>query len=190
MERVENKEINAYCRKIKEEDLKMIMEWRMRPDITKYMNSDPVLTLEGQKKWLKKIEESDTDWYWLMEVDGVPAGVISLIGYDGNLVHTGAYVAEQSKRSIKLALYIQWNLYRFAFENLNVNKVCIEVFEANKGVNRMLEMCGSKLEGVLRNHVLKNGIFYNVIQRSVLREEWLEIKEKHTYDRMDFEVYR
>ena len=54
MELNDNKKINAYCRKIKEEDLQMIMEWRMRDDITKYMNSDPILTLDDQRKWLKK----------------------------------------------------------------------------------------------------------------------------------------
>jgi len=54
-----DKEINAICRQIKEEDLEMIMNWRMMPEITRYMNSDPVLTLEGQKKWFKKIRESE-----------------------------------------------------------------------------------------------------------------------------------
>ena len=42
--------INAYCRKIQEKDLEKLMQWRMRPDITKYMNTDPKLTIEGQKK--------------------------------------------------------------------------------------------------------------------------------------------
>ena len=90
MELNDNKKINAYCRKIKEEDLQMIMEWRMRDDITKYMNSDPILTLDDQRKWLKKINDNQNEWHWLLEVDGVPAGVVSLTGFDGNLVHTGA----------------------------------------------------------------------------------------------------
>ncbi|MGN0481059.1 MAG: GNAT family N-acetyltransferase [Lachnospiraceae bacterium] len=188
MEQTQNKEVNAYCRKIRQDDLEMIMNWRMRPDITMYMNSDPVLTLEDQKKWFEKISKSTSDWFWILEVDGVPAGVASLIGYDGNLVHTGVYIAEQSKRSIKLALYIQWNLYRYSFEELKVNKVCEEVFEANKAVNRILDMCGSKREGVLRNQVLKNGTFYNVVYRGILKEEWEVISANRIYDRIDFEM--
>ena len=39
-------------RTIRDDDLEMIMNWRMRPDITKYMNTNPKLTLEGQRKWL------------------------------------------------------------------------------------------------------------------------------------------
>lgn len=115
----------------------MIMNWRMRPDITRYLNIDPLLTLEEQKKWLETIRQSKTDFYWIMEVDNVPAGVVSLINYNNHQVHTGGYIAEREKRSIKLAVYLQWNLYRYAFEHLNVHKVYEEVFEENKAVNKI-----------------------------------------------------
>lgn len=75
-------EINAFCRQIKEEDLEMIMNWRMLPEITRYMNTDPELTIEGQRKWFEKIKKSEKEFYWILEVDGVPAGVVSLSGYD------------------------------------------------------------------------------------------------------------
>lgn len=190
MLRIDNREINAYCRAIKEDDLERIMEWRMRPDITQFMNSDPELTIEGQKKWYKKIMKSEDSLYWILEVDGVQSGVVSLVGYDGNLVHTGVYIAEKSKRSIKLTVYLQLNLYRYSFEKLNVNKVCEEVFEENVAVNRILDMCGSKREGVLRNEVQKNGKLYNVVHRGILKEEWEEISKKNTYDYIEFEEYR
>lgn len=33
-------------RKIKRDDLEMIMNWRMDPDVTKYMYTDPKLSIE------------------------------------------------------------------------------------------------------------------------------------------------
>lgn len=36
-------------KKLQENDLEIVMDWRMRPYITKYMNTDPVLTIDGQK---------------------------------------------------------------------------------------------------------------------------------------------
>lgn len=187
MVNVKDKEINAICRQIREEDLEMIMKWRMMPEITRYMNSDPKLTLEGQKEWYKKIQASQKDLYWILEVDGVPAGVVSLVDNDGHKVHTGVYIAEKEKRSLKLTMYLQWNLYRYSFEKLGVNKVCEEVFEGNKGVNRILDMCGSKREGVLRNHVYKNGTYYDVVMRGVLAQEWKEIQERYTFDLITFQ---
>ena len=163
-------EINARCRLIKPDDLEMIMDWRMRPEITRYMNTDPKLTIEGQKKWLQKIQQSETEWSWILEVEGVPAGVVSLGNYDGNKVYTGVYIAVKEKRSLKLTLYLQWNLYRYAFEYLHVNKVCEEIFSENKAVNRMMDMCGSKREGVLRSHICKNGQYYDMVVRGILNE--------------------
>ena len=102
--------INAYCRKIQEKDLEKLMQWRMRPDITKYMNTDPKLTIEGQKKWFERIvkdselsvEEGRKGFYWLLEVDGVPTGFVSLVNIDplNQRTHTGVYIAEKAKRSL------------------------------------------------------------------------------------------
>lgn len=187
MERHDEKEIHAICRQIKEDDLEMIMEWRMRPDITQYLTSDPKLTLEGQKEWLKKINCSDDKLYWMLEVDGVPSGVVSLDGCDSHKIHTGVYIAEKRKRSLKLTIFLQWNLYRYGFEVLGVNKVCEEVFEKNREVNRILDMCGSVREGILRADVYKNGEYFDVVHRGVLKEDWEIIKEKYTYDCIEFE---
>lgn len=182
-------QIQARCRKIKKEDLEMIRIWRMRPDITKYLNSDPVLTMEDQIKWYKKICESDKEFYWLLEVDDTAAGVVSLVNMDetAKSIHTGVYIAEKSKRSLRLIIDLQWNLYDYAFDCLGMHKVCEEVFTDNKAVLKILDLCGSKVEGQLRDHVYKNGCYYDITVRGILREEWMEKKKNVTYNEIEFE---
>lgn len=189
--------INVKCRKIKEEDLRMIMDWRMMPEITQYLSSNPKLTMEGQHKWFENIKKDEenglTDerksFYWVLEVDGVPSGLVSLVNadYRANKIETGAYVAVKEKRSIRLAVDIQWNLYAYAFDVLKMHKVCEEVFEDNKAVNRILDMCGSKREGILRDHVYKEEKFYNVVVRGMLKDEWDSIKQNLSYNKFEFE---
>lgn len=189
--------INVKCRKIKEEDLRMIMDWRMMPEITQYLSSNPKLTMEGQHKWFENIKKDEengmTDerksYYWILEVDGVPSGLVSLVNadYRANKIETGAYVAVKEKRSIRLAVDIQWNLYEYAFDVLKMHKVCEEVFEDNKAVNRILDMCGSKREGILRDHVYKEEKFYNVVVRGMLKDEWDSIKQNLSYNKFEFE---
>lgn len=189
--------INAYCRRIQEKDLEKLMQWRMRPDITKYMNTDPKLTIEGQKKWFERImkdselsvEEGRKGFYWLLEVDGVPAGFVSLVNIDSlnQRIHTGVYIAEKAKRSLRLTLDLQWNLYRYSFDVLQMHKVCEEVFAENKAVNRILDMNGSKREGILRDHIYKNGTYHDVVVRGILREEWNQMKQTLQYNHIDFE---
>ena len=48
--------MSVTLRKVTEGDLEQIMRWRMDPEITRYMNTDPKLTLEGQKKWFAKVQ--------------------------------------------------------------------------------------------------------------------------------------
>lgn len=181
--------LQVRCRKIQKEDLGLIMEWRMRPDITKYMNTDPVLTMEGQLKWFEKIQTDADNFYWVVEVDGAAAGIASLVDRDqqAGRIHTGVYIAVKEKRSLQLIVELQWNLYEYAFEKLGMHKVCEEVFAENKGVLRILDLCGSKKEGVLREHIFKNGTYYDVVVRGILREEWGMQKEKIAFGRFDFE---
>ena len=49
--------MSVTLRKVTEGDLEQIMRWRMDPEITRYMNTDPKLTLEGQKKWFAKVQQ-------------------------------------------------------------------------------------------------------------------------------------
>lgn len=181
--------LDVRCRKIMEKDLEMIMNWRMMPEITKYMNTDPALTLEGQKRWYEKLNNSTTDFYWIVEVEGVSAGIASLVDLDciAKRIHTGVYIAEKAKRSIRLTMDLQWNLYAYAFDKLGMEKVCEEIFAENKAVLRILDLCGSKREGVLRNHVYKNGIYHDLAVRGILREEWEEMRGKLDYTEFEFE---
>ena len=52
--------VNVNMTLLREQDLEMVMEWRMRPYVTKYMNTDPVLTIENQRDWFRRIKDSQT----------------------------------------------------------------------------------------------------------------------------------
>jgi RimJ/RimL family protein N-acetyltransferase len=189
--------IHARCRKITPDDLEKLMNWRMDPNVTRYLNSDPHLTIEGQRQWYRRItedekktpEEGRKGYYWILEVDDIPAGFVSLtdIDYVSKRIHTGAYIAEKVCRSMRLAIDLQWNLYRYSFEELGMHKVCEEVFAENKAVNRLLDICGSSREGVLRDHVCKNGIWYDVVARGILQSEWEDKKKTLEYNRIEME---
>ena len=74
--------MNVTLRDIREDDLENIIRWRSDPEITKFMNTDPVLTLEGQREWLLSMHDDLSKRHWLIEVDGEACGVIQLIDID------------------------------------------------------------------------------------------------------------
>jgi len=179
--------MNAELRSIREADLELIMNWRMRPDITRFMNTDPILTLEGQKKWLKNISEDLTCKYWLIQVDGIPVGIINLcnINYEKKICEWGYYIGENKLRSLKLAMSLEWNLYNFVFEVLNFDALYNEVLDVNKGVVKLHLACGSRINQVFKNHVIKNEIQYDVIRMVITREEWEIKKQSLNYEKIE-----
>ena len=81
-------------RKIQEDDLEMIMNWRMDPDITRYMNTNPKLTIEGQKKWLDSIKRDEKTEHWVIVQNNKPIGLIYLedIDWDNQTSSWGYYI--------------------------------------------------------------------------------------------------
>lgn len=173
-------------RRIEEKDLEMIMAWRMDPDITRYMNTDPKLTLEGQREWLKRIETDDTVLYWLIEAEGVPAGIICLIEIDweNKTSSWGYYIGEKKCRSLKLALSLEMSLYDFVFDELGFEGLRNEVFALNKGVVKLHEACGSSIVRIGKDEVTKNGESFDIVHINITREEWKQICDGKRYEKI------
>jgi RimJ/RimL family protein N-acetyltransferase len=60
----------------------------------------------------------------------------------------------------------------FCFSQLGLNKVYLDVWEENQRAIKCYLKCGFKEEGVLREHVRKDGRYHNKVIMSVLRQEW------------------
>lgn len=173
---------------IHENDLEQVMRWRMAPDITKWMNTDPVLTLEEQKKWLNKIKSNKQCRYWIVQLRGNSVGVINLTDLDYNLKQGiwGYYIGERWARSIKLALSLELSLYQFFFEQMKFDRLYNEVLSINKGVIELHKRCGNIIEKELPNYVYKNNKYYDVTRMQITREIWFREKASLTYEYIEF----
>ena len=60
----------------------------------------------------------------------------------------------------------------FAFEEMVMNRVTSTIFMRNTASGRVLEKIGMHQEGILRKHLLKEGIYEDVFVYGMLREEW------------------
>nr|WP_315100992.1 UDP-4-amino-4,6-dideoxy-N-acetyl-beta-L-altrosamine N-acetyltransferase [uncultured Catonella sp.] len=177
-------------RKIIEDDLELIMKWRMSPDITKYMRTNPKLTLEGQKKWLEKINISKEVEYWMILVDDMPAGIINLadIDWKNKRATWGWYVGEKHLRSFQLAISLEMSLQEYVFEKLKFNELYSDVLSENKGVIRINELCGSRVIKEEIDEVEKEGKKYSVTYLSITCDIWNEIKKLLNYTRINFDI--
>lgn len=180
--------MSVTLRGIREDDLEKIMNWRMDPDITRYMNTNPKLTLEGQKVWFSSVQQNSDVQYWMIEVGGEAAGVINLTGLskeDGNL-GWAYYVGEKRLRSIQTALALEMSMYDYALLTLGKQAVYSDVFALNAGVIQLHKLCGCEVVEEKKNAVLKEGAYYDVVYMRMTAESWRSIRESKKYEKVLF----
>lgn len=180
--------MSVTLRRIEENDLENIMRWRMDEEITKYMNTNPKLTLEGQRVWLEQIRRNPDVRYWLILIDGQDAGVISLTGLtepEGNL-GWAYYVGEKKLRSMKTALSLEMSLYDYIFDILHKNALYGDIFTLNQGVIKLHQLCGSEIVEEKKHHICKEGVWYDVTFMRMTKKRWQEIRHTKKYEKIVF----
>lgn len=180
--------MSVTLRDIREEDLERIMKWRMMPDITRYMNTDPKLTPEGQRAWFASVRNNPDVRYWMIQVDGEAAGVIDLTGLtrqDG-ILGWAYYMGEKRLRSIQTALALEMSLYDHALLELGKQAVYSDVFTLNAGVITLHRLCGCEVVEEKKNAVSKNGVSYDVTYLRMTAENWRIVREGKRYERIPF----
>jgi len=157
-------------RSLDEDDLEQMRRWRMSPEVTKYLFTDPVITEENQKQWYKEMRERG-DLYWIVNSKGVDIGYASLNKIDAqNLcADPGVYIGESEYRGIGLGGEILKKVEEYAFETLNLHKLYGYILSENHKAIRMYRKNGWLCEGVLFSHIIKHDEFYDVEIMALVR---------------------
>lgn len=176
-------------REIVEGDLPLIMRWRMDPDITKWMNTDPTLTLEGQREWLSRIRSDETVQYWMIEVDGSPAGVLNLADIDlkKGEARWGYYIGNSQLRSMQLAVSVELSLYNYCFEELGLRRVTNDPLAENVGVIKLHELCGCHVVEIRKKAVIKKGIAHDQVYMEIGIGDWNLVKSRK-FDKIELRI--
>jgi UDP-4-amino-4,6-dideoxy-N-acetyl-beta-L-altrosamine N-acetyltransferase len=183
--------MSCRLRLMRESDLELVMQWRMRPEVTRYMYTDPQLTLDDQRRWFERVSRSERDRVWIIELlEGQrPVGVLSLSEIDrvNSRCSWAYYLGDTEVRGAGLAKSLELNVYAYVFDTLGLNKLCCEVFSFNDRVVALHEKFGSKVEGVMRQHICKNGEYFDVVRMGMLRSDWLAARERWRYTPLEIE---
>ena len=149
--------MDVKLKRLTENELELLMHWRMRPDISKYMMTEVDLDMDKQRKWFEKLQTTDTQIRWIIWIDNVPIGSIYLLDIDhkNKNAELGVFIAEKEYRSLKTLLYIHWNLFDYVFTKTDLHRLYGCIMEGNEGMIRFNIANGSQVEGTLKDHILK-----------------------------------
>lgn len=83
-----------------------------------------------------------------------------------------SYYTDKNYRNYGYTTEAAAEMIRFGFEELGLHKISGLYMSVNPASGRVMEKLGMKYEGLLRCHMLKDGIFYDIVRKGILRDEY------------------
>lgn len=178
-------------RHLTEDDLKKVLKWRTSEQVTKYMFSDIEYNHSKQKKWFYENKSNPNKQTWMIVYNDFDIGIIDLSDIDliNKRCFFGYYIGEIAVRGKGLASQLLCNIHDYVFHDLQMNKLCGDIFAFNEIAIKVREKHGSEIEGVFKQHIYKNGQFHDVVRMAILKEKWLSIRDEFNYEQISIELF-
>jgi RimJ/RimL family protein N-acetyltransferase len=149
-------------------------------------NAPRLISAATIKTWIEEEQEKDANEvaFFMIQTleDDRPIGFIDL-GYrawnQGN-AWVGIGIGERDSWGKGYGTDAMRLILRYAFDELNLHRVSLGVFEFNPRAQRSYEKAGFKVEGRERGAIHRDGKRWDVILMGILRSEWEAQKNGNT----------
>ncbi|MDH2608039.1 UDP-4-amino-4,6-dideoxy-N-acetyl-beta-L-altrosamine N-acetyltransferase [Acinetobacter baumannii] len=165
-------------RPVQLKDAEMILTWRNQDSVRTNMYNHDIIELDAHLKWFNSILVNDTCRYFIYEQNNTPLGVLSFndIDFKNKKASWAFYSGDTTVRGIgsemeQLAL-------DYAFNELDLNKLCCEVLEFNFAVVNFHRKFGFKMEGIKKQDYYRDGKFYDIYQLALFKKDYQKIQSQ------------
>ena len=172
----------AILRPPEESDVPLFVRWLNDKEVTRFLEMRMPLMRITEKKWFEGLSDrKDSVTLTIVTLAGKPIGVMSINNIDwiDGTANTGAFIGEKSYWGKGYGTDAKMQILNFAFNTLNLRKICSRVYAFNKRSVAYSKHCGYRDDGVQRNHVFRNGEYHDVIQLAIFKEDWLPYWRKY-----------
>lgn len=158
---------NLVCFKpLSSKDQEQVRIWDKDSEVSKYRE-----IFDFKKTELKNISFGIYDKTSLKLIGDIG---ISKIDLKNNHAEIGMTIGDKNFWGKGYGTDLVKTILKFCFKELNLNKVYLDVWEENERAIGCYLKCGFKKDGVLREHVFRDGVYHNKWVMSVLKREWQE----------------
>ncbi|SRR6266568_700910 len=159
------------------DDKNMVRLWRNSDRVRLNMYSDHMISPEEHERWFLRALSDDSARYLICEIKGRPVGFVSLKNIDPQHGRcTWAFYMGETDVPRGAGAAMEFLSLCYAFEQLQIRKLCCEVFVFNASVIRLHEKFGFVQEGKLAKHFLKQGKYEDVVILAKFLDNWRETK--------------
>ena len=165
-------------RRILSDDYKAMYEnWAKYEEVCRYFPFSPATDVEAYKekvqKWTENYESS-TYFHWVIEwkENHELIGTINLKIEETCFMADTCYMLSPRYWGQGIMTEVLLEVLRYAFDEIELNRVQAEVFDGNAASAHVLLKCGMQLEGIARQKYYKNGKFIDTAQYAIIRRDY------------------
>jgi RimJ/RimL family protein N-acetyltransferase len=165
-------------RPLEEEDLKQLRDWRNSEHVRKTTREYKPLNMLNQKQWFESIHRENPPKHIMFGIEKKSSkklvGVTGLTYIDWKNKHAeiSIYLSSTNWQKTKEAKDIINTIIEYGFEELNLHRLWVEIFEISKENIQLFEKLKFTKEGILREKLWRKGKWWNSILYSKLSTEY------------------
>lgn len=165
-------------RAYKREDIKLACEYMNDSELKRLLvNKIPYpMILEQEEKWFESLLDLKDSYNFAIEdlETGKYIGGcgINKINWLNRSVIIGIFIGDKDYWGRGYGTDAVKVLVKFIFEQMNINKIKLNVFSFNKRAIRCYEKCGFQVEGVFKQELFRDGQYHDEYAMALFFEDW------------------
>ncbi len=166
---------HVILRAFERDDAERCYRWMNDPNIVRTLKSRYPIAFQNEIEWLDRaMHANTTERHFAIERkdDRTHVGNASIhdIEWVSRVASFGLFIGEPSAWNRGFGSDAIRTLVRFAFEEMNLRKLRINVFDYNDRAKHVLEMQGFVQEGRLRQEFYRDGSYHDIVILSTFRD--------------------
>ena len=175
---------NLRLRSAERTDIPQFLRWINDPEVVENLEVNAPMGTVEEEGWFDAMKARPIDEHALV-IEVHPEGSDDKWVVIGN---TSFFPINQKARSVEIGIMIgekdYWNkgygteamrtMSRYGFEELNLNRIWLRVYDTNPRARKAYEKAGFVYEGTLRQAEYKHGRYIDVHVMSILKSDWIK----------------
>jgi diamine N-acetyltransferase len=166
-------------RAIERADIPTFVRWFNDPEVRQYLSMYLPMSTLSEERWFEQAErDGPHDYGFAVEapIEGgwVHIGNVGLhkVDWKNRVAEFGIALGEKAYWSQGYGTDAARTILRFAFQEMNLHRVYLHVFDYNPRAQRCYEKAGFQREGILREALFHEGQYHDIVVMGALAQEW------------------
>lgn len=170
-------------RPILKQDVPQLLLWMNDQEVTQYLSAYLPMLEADEEEWFANLSKrKQTDLIFAIVVnDGTCIGTMGLhqISWKDRVATTGAFIGDKAYWGKGYGTEAKMLLLDYAFNTLNLRKICASVLAFNKRSYAYQLKCGYKEEGRKLRQRYRKGKYWDEIFMAVFKRDWLPLWKQY-----------